>query len=84
MNRPLQKFLIALAADDDLRDRFNRASDAEQDAILADEFKIGPKTRTAVLSGDADRLRERLRVSDQNGNKTVRLADVARKAGSKK
>jgi hypothetical protein len=86
VNAVLQNFLIQLAVDDTLRERFNKATDPQQDAILANEFRVGLKSRQAVLSGKPGRVRARLRFSDQNGNRSMALAKAAAKraAGRKK
>jgi hypothetical protein len=67
VNRLLEDFLIALAVDDALRDRFINADEAGRKAILAEEFGIGEGTITALLTNEAERVTARLRISDQQG-----------------
>jgi hypothetical protein len=69
-NTPLQDFLIALAADDDVRVRFSDADDNGQRAILADEFHLRPATIEALMSGVRGRVRARLRLSEQQASTT--------------
>jgi hypothetical protein len=67
VNAPLQTFLIELAADDGLRERFSKASEDEQRVMLACGFRIGNETIAALLSGKPGRVKARLRFSDQQG-----------------
>ena len=67
VNAPLQNFLIELAADDGLRERFSKASEDEQRVILACGFRISNDTIAALLSGKPGRVKARLRFSDQQG-----------------
>jgi sensor histidine kinase regulating citrate/malate metabolism len=70
----LQTFLIKLAADDALRERFSKASEEEQRVILARDFRIGNATIAALLSGKPNRVKARLRFSDQQGTPLRRRA----------
>ncbi len=53
VNKPLEKFLILLAVDASLRDRYSAASRAERAALLANEFGIGDDTIDALLEEPA-------------------------------
>jgi hypothetical protein len=48
-NKPLQDFLVKLAVDEDLRQRYGGASREQKITILAEEFQIGDTTIRALL-----------------------------------
>jgi hypothetical protein len=52
-NKPLEDFLVRLAVDEELRQRYSAASREEKVALLANEFKIGDMTIDALLQEPA-------------------------------
>jgi hypothetical protein len=66
-NLEVQKFLVDLAVDDAFRQRYADADDPGKDAILDTEFKIGKKSRKALVEGTRKTVMSRLAASDQQG-----------------
>lgn len=81
-NRVLERFLIALAVDEQLRARFSKATEREKAVILAREFKIGNNTIDALLSGQSGRVKARLRFSDQQGTPSPKPPKAAKRSNS--
>jgi hypothetical protein len=73
-NKPLEKFLVELAVDDELRRRYSSASREEKAKLLANDYKIGDTTIRALLLEPAldpkGAVRALLDFSDQQAQTT--------------
>ncbi len=81
-NDPLETFLIELAVDDNLRQRYTNGSPDDRRQIMSKEFNLGPKTIEDILSGDADRVAVRLGMADQTGSGSI--PPTKKRAGKKR
>ena len=83
-NKPLEKFLIFLAVDRALRDKYSGATDDQKAELLAAEpFKMGRDTISALLktTNAAGAVRARLDYSDQQA---ATSAEPRRRKAAKK